>query len=512
MGVKKKRFNWKARENRKVIIDNTSSSKIKLDFGDIRGKYDECNQLVLPSEKRPTKKQKEQGTTKILSKKQRKRLEKVIEKKKKKADRTSLLEALANVQTPAEELNSLTTVASIQTKGLKRHFMEMEKGNLEEDLANIEKKETVLNSIGGSKRKKRILNAILSKNKQEESVNDPNIVGMDDSASSADDSDDGGDDEVQIKEEVLENEDEEVEEVDGSGVKDVEIVEECVEIKQEDDKDGKTEKSEENSQKNEVAKPQQKTVSSKPAVYVSVFRSPEIQEARLKLPILAEEQVVMEVINENDVVIVAGETGSGKTTQVPQFLYEAGYARDGKIIGITQPRRVAAISMAKRVAEEMNLGTDEVSYLIRFEGNVTPQTKIKYMTDGVLLKEIQTDFMLSKYSVILLDEAHERNVYTDILIGLLSRIVPLRRKKENPLKLIIMSATLRVEDFTENTRLFKTAPPIVKVESRQYPVSIHFNRRTPADYLKECFYKTCKIHTKPPGGRYPGVCDRSAGS
>ncbi|KAF3423576.1 hypothetical protein E2986_06215 [Frieseomelitta varia] len=159
--------------------------------------------------------------------------------------------------------------------------------------------------------------------------------------------------------------------------------------------------------------------------------------------------MIVEAINENPVVIITGETGSGKTTQVPQFLYEAGYAKD-KLIGITEPRRVAAISMSKRVAEEMNLTEREVSYLIRFEGNVTSETRVKFMTDGVLLKEVQSDFLLTKYSVIILDEAHERSVYTDILIGLLSRIVPLRNKRKDPLKLVIMSATLRVEEFVEN--------------------------------------------------------------
>lgn len=148
------------------------------------------------------------------------------------------------------------------------------------------------------------------------------------------------------------------------------------------------------------------------------------------------------------------------------------------MIGITEPRRVAAMSMSKRVAEEMNLSNSEVSYLIRFEGNTTDKIKIKFVTDGVLLKEIQNDFLLTKYSVIILDEAHERSVYTDILIGLLSRIVPLRLKRNDPLKMIIMSATLRVEDFLDNRRLFKIQPPLIKVESRQHPVTIHHNRVT----------------------------------
>lgn len=210
----------------------------------------------------------------------------------------------------------------------------------------------------------------------------------------------------------------------------------------------------------------------------------------------------MEKISENDIVIISGETGSGKTTQCPQFLYEAGYAEDGQMIGITEPRRVAAISMSKRVNDEMNFNeSDQIcSYQIRYEGNYSANTKIKFMTDGVLLKEIQTDFLLTKYSCIIIDEAHERSVYTDILIGLLSRIVPLRNKKQKPLKLIIMSATLRVEDFTQNKRLFKEIPPVIKVDSRQYQVSVHFNKQTYNDYLAEAYKKVCKIHQRLPEG------------
>lgn len=145
----------------------------------------------------------------------------------------------------------------------------------------------------------------------------------------------------------------------------------------------------------------QHLIEKKSALFVMLQRKPEIQAARLKLPVVAEEQVIMEAINENPVVIITGETGSGKTTQVPQFLYEAGYAQE-KLIGITEPRRVAAISMSKRVAEEMNLTEKEVSYLIRFEGNVTPETKIKFMTDGVLLKEIQSVCnYLNKLNIII---------------------------------------------------------------------------------------------------------------
>lgn len=237
-----------------------------------------------------------------------------------------------------------------------------------------------------------------------------------------------------------------------------------------------------------------------PAIFKEVQRDPEIQVARLQLLILAAEQAVVEAIHDHDVVILCGETGSGKTTQVPQFLYEGGYTTRG-VIGVTEPRRVAAVTMSRRVGTELNMTSDMVSYQIRYEGNATENTIIKFMTDGVLLKEIESDFFLSNYSVLLIDEAHERSVFTDILLGLLSRIVPMRRNQGKELKLVIMSATLRVEDFTGNTRLFPIPPPVISVESRQFPVTVHFNKRTPDDCLHEALRKVCKIHrTLPTGG------------
>ena len=256
--------------------------------------------------------------------------------------------------------------------------------------------------------------------------------------------------------------------------------------------------------------------------FVDVDRPAEVQAARMSLPIAMEEHTIMEAVHANEVVIICGETGCGKTTQVPQFLYEAGFGNPASdktpgMIGVTQPRRVAATSMAARVAYELNTEVGrEVAYQVRYDSKVDPhRTRIKFMTDGILLREIQSDFALTKYSVLVLDEAHERNINTDILIGLLSRIVPLRNRLARegksirageppvkPLKLVIMSATLRVEDFTNNRTMFPVAPPVIRVAARQYPVTVHFNRKTViGDYVGEAYAKVCKIHTLlPPGG------------
>ena len=245
---------------------------------------------------------------------------------------------------------------------------------------------------------------------------------------------------------------------------------------------------------------------------VTVERSEELQAKRLELPILAEEDTIMEAIRLHSVVVLCGETGSGKTTQVPQFLYEAGFGYPGSenpgMIGITQPRRVAAMSMATRIGQELSLPPSRVSYQIRYDATTSSTTSIKFMTDGVLLRELANDFLLNKYSVLIVDEAHERSVNTDVLIGTLSRVVKLREKmwrdgKEGikPLRLIIMSATLRVTDFTENTSLFKQPPPLINVAARQHPVTMHFNRKTRPDYLGEAYKKVSKIHARlPPGG------------
>ncbi|EME85540.1 uncharacterized protein MYCFIDRAFT_202170 [Pseudocercospora fijiensis CIRAD86] len=246
----------------------------------------------------------------------------------------------------------------------------------------------------------------------------------------------------------------------------------------------------------------------RPSKAVVIPRDDAVQEARSHLPVVQDEQKIVEAVHNNSVTIVCGATGSGKTTQLPQLLLENGYASNG-MIGVTQPRRVAATSVAKRVQYE--LGAEfgkQVGAQVRFTSTVSRDTKVKFMTDGILLREISQDFALSKYSAIVLDEAHERSVNTDILIGMLSRIVPLRLKlskedpvKYHPLKLIIMSATLRVTDFLMNERLFRrTKPPIVQAEGRQYPVTEHFARRTQRDYVAEMVRKVSRGHKKLPPG------------
>ncbi|GAV51821.1 hypothetical protein ZYGR_0AF02920 [Zygosaccharomyces rouxii] len=252
--------------------------------------------------------------------------------------------------------------------------------------------------------------------------------------------------------------------------------------------------------------------SKRKAFYVPVTRPEEIQAVRMQLPVFGEEHKIMEAIHHNDVVIVCGETGSGKTTQVPQFMYESGFGSPESpdypgMIGVTQPRRVATVAMANRISSELGDHGDKVAHQIRFDSSVKDDTRLKFMTDGVLLREMMQDFKLSKYSSIIIDEAHERNINTDILIGMLSRCVKLRAKEhaKNPeqnkkLKLVVMSATLRVADFSENLALFSSPPPVLNVEARQFPVAVHFNRRTPYNYVEEAFKKTCKIHQRLPPG------------
>ncbi|KAG6865288.1 hypothetical protein C0991_003748 [Blastosporella zonata] len=168
---------------------------------------------------------------------------------------------------------------------------------------------------------------------------------------------------------------------------------------------------------------------------------------RERLPIFKHREKLLYSIETHGVIIVVGQTGCGKTTQLPQYLYEAGWAAEGSVIACTQPRRVAATSVATRVASEVGttLG-NEVGYTIRFEDvSDKERTRILYMTDGMLFREALVDPLLSRYSAIMIDEAHERSVYTDLLLGVLKKI----RRKRPSLRLIVSSATLDATAFLE---------------------------------------------------------------
>ncbi|XP_054466573.1 probable ATP-dependent RNA helicase DHX37 [Anoplopoma fimbria] len=474
MGKLRKKHNWKGRlqnEAQQPAEEEKTNVVVELQDGARLKGVDQSNALVLPANRVNKKKASVTpvSTKKPLTKKQRKELQKVLERKEKKAQRADILTKLAEVQLPESELKLLYTTSKLgtgdklyQTKQLPDEIINGDSG-------------PKISSLSGANRKR--------KWREEEDEEEEEKA---EESSELDTSSD---------------EEEEDEEVNETTVKTASPCHETGDKQEVKGDQPKTEQDGQNDKTSDQEKVENKTPS-QPAVFIPVDRLAEIQEARLKLPVLAEEQVIMEAVRENPCVVICGETGSGKTTQVPQFLYEAGYASGSGIIGITEPRRVAAVSMSHRVAKEMNLSTRVVSYQIRYEGNVTSDTKIKFMTDGVLLKEIQKDFLLQRYSVIIIDEAHERSVYTDILVGLLSRIVPLRNKKGLPMKLLVMSATLRVEDFTDNAKLFRTPPPVIKVDARQFPVTIHFNKRTPMeDYTGETFHKICKIHRMlPPGG------------
>jgi len=217
-----------------------------------------------------------------------------------------------------------------------------------------------------------------------------------------------------------------------------------------------------------------------------------LAEQRQYLPIFSVREELLQVIRENQVVVVVGETGSGKTTQLTQYLYEDGYTIGG-IVGCTQPRRVAAMSVAKRVSEEMDteLG-DKVGYAIRFEDVTGPNTIIKYMTDGVLLRETLKDSDLDKYRVIVMDEAHERSLSTDVLFGILKKVVAQRRD----FKLIVTSATLNAQKFSH----FFGNVPIFHIPGRTFPINILWSKTPVEDYVKGAVKQAMTIHmTSPPG-------------
>ncbi|KGB77435.1 pre-mRNA-splicing factor ATP-dependent RNA helicase DHX16 [Cryptococcus deuterogattii R265] len=218
-----------------------------------------------------------------------------------------------------------------------------------------------------------------------------------------------------------------------------------------------------------------------------------IQDTRKSLPIYEFRDELLEAIAEHQVLVVVAETGSGKTTQLPQYLYEAGYCKNGMKVGCTQPRRVAAMSVAARVAEEMGVRLgQEVGYSIRFEDMTSDKTVLKYMTDGMLLREFLTDPELSTYSALVIDEAHERTLSTDILFGLVKDIARFRPD----LRLLISSATLNAQKFAD----FFDQAPIFDVPGRRFPVDMFYTQQPEANYMHAAVTTILQIHTTQPKG------------
>lgn len=220
----------------------------------------------------------------------------------------------------------------------------------------------------------------------------------------------------------------------------------------------------------------------------------DITEVRKSLPAYKYREDFLKIVDENQIIVVVGETGSGKTTQLPQYLYEAGYCeKDGKklMVGCTQPRRVAATSVAARVAEEVqvNLG-QEVGYSVRFDDKSSDKTVIKYLTDGILLREFLGDPLLSDYSALIIDEAHERTISTEILLSLLKDI----SRERSDLKIIVASATINAQKFSD----FFDNAPVFTIPGRRFPVTVHYTQQPEANYIQAAINTIFLIHSKKP--------------
>ncbi|KAL6950918.1 hypothetical protein ACO0QE_000200 [Hanseniaspora vineae] len=212
-----------------------------------------------------------------------------------------------------------------------------------------------------------------------------------------------------------------------------------------------------------------------------------LKKQRESLPVYKMRQDLLDAINGNQFMVIVGETGSGKTTQLTQYLYEEGYNANGLMIGCTQPRRVAAISVAKRVSEEMECALGgKVGYTVRFDDQTSRDTKIKYMTDGILQREALLDPLMTKYSVIILDEAHERTVATDVLFSLLKKAA-LQRPD---LKVIVTSATLDSKKFAE----YFMNCPVLKIPGKTFPVEVFYSKTPQMDYVEAALDTVMEIH------------------
>jgi len=228
-----------------------------------------------------------------------------------------------------------------------------------------------------------------------------------------------------------------------------------------------------------------------------------ISAQRRKLPIWKNRDHLLYLLDNHQVVVVVGETGSGKSTQIPQFLLEAGWCKEqGIMIGVTEPRRVAVTTLASRVAEEQNtqLGAmGRVGYSIRFDECFSrTNTKIKFMTEGILIREMMADPLLTNYSVLILDEAHERTAQTDIVMGLLKKV--LRKRRE--LRLVVSSATVDAEyirdffsdDVTSSDDVTRKKAAILSVEGNSYSVDVFYLQEPCPNYVQACVDTVVKIH------------------
>ncbi|KAK4889534.1 Salivary acidic proline-rich phosphoprotein 1/2 [Elasticomyces elasticus] len=256
-------------------------------------------------------------------------------------------------------------------------------------------------------------------------------------------------------------------------------------------------------------------------------------ESRKQLPIWHRQKGIRDALREHNVLILSGETGSGKSTQIPQFLLSQPWCRHPSKIAVTQPRRVAAISLARRVAEEMGtpLGSSspasKVGYSVRFDESTSPSTRIKFLTEGMLLQEMLRDKALSQYSCVVVDEVHERSVNIDLILGFLRQLQQTRRKD---LKVVVMSATADVDSlrrffaaklsmpeeapptdeqpdgaddeswdgFSENDQPETTDIATCHVEGRQYPVATQYLDTPTDDVLEAALHRIFQIHCKEP--------------